>query len=203
MSNEPGAAGSPTKGKLIVISGPSGAGKTSICDALLEQMPGTVWSVSVTTRPPRPGDVNGQTYEFLGDQEFAERERAGELLESAEYIGHRYGTPRAPVEAALAEGKNVVLEIDVQGGIQVARKMPDSVRIFVMPPDRDSLRARLEGRKTEAQEQLARRLAKADGEIAAANDSGCYQHFVVNDVLESTVEEVRSIVQGRQESESK
>lgn len=203
MSNEPGAAGSPTKGKLIVISGPSGAGKTSICDALLEQMPGTVWSVSVTTRPPRPGDVNGQTYEFLGDQEFAERERAGELLESAEYIGHRYGTPRAPVEAALAEGKNVVLEIDVQGGIQVARKMPDSVRIFVMPPDRDSLRARLEGRKTEAKEQLARRLAKADGEIAAANDSGCYQHFVVNDVLESTVEEVRSIVQGRQESESK
>ncbi len=203
MSNEPGAAGSPTKGKLIVISGPSGAGKTSICDALLQQMPGTVWSVSVTTRPPRPGEVIGQSYEFLGDEEFAERESAGELLESAEYVGHRYGTPRGPVEAALAEGKNVVLEIDVQGGIQVARKMPESVRIFVMPPDRDSLRARLEGRKTEAQDQLARRLAKADGEIAAANDSGCYQHFVVNDVLESTVEEVRSIVQGSQEIESK
>lgn len=190
------------KGKLIVISGPSGAGKTSICNAILKRLPGAVWSVSVTTRPPRRGDVSGQSYEFLSEEAFAAREQAGELLESAEYVGHRYGTPRQPVEAALSEGKSVVLEIDVQGGIQVAAAMPDAVLVFVLPPNAESLRARLEGRQTEAKEQLARRLAKADGEIAVARESGCYQHFVVNDELESTIQEVLSIVQGAQETES-
>ncbi|MCH8244086.1 MAG: guanylate kinase, partial [Planctomycetes bacterium] len=106
----------------------------------------------------------------------------------------RYGTPKKPVEEALARGNNVVMEIDVQGGMQVATRMPDSVRVFVLPPDMESLRARLEGRKTEAKEQLAKRLAKADGEIATARDSGCYQHFVINDCLETTVEEVKSII---------
>lgn len=190
------------KGKLIVISGPSGAGKTSICNAILKRLPGAVWSVSVTTRPPRRGDVSGQSYEFLSEEAFAAREQAGQLLESAEYVGHRYGTPRQPVEAALSEGKSVVLEIDVQGGIQVAAAMPDAVLVFVLPPNAESLRARLEGRQTEAKEQLARRLAKADGEIAVARESGCYQHFVVNDELESTIQEVLSIVQGAQETES-
>ena len=99
------------------------------------------------------------------------------------------------VEEALACGRNVVTEIDVQGGIQIAARMPDSIRIFVLPPDRESLRARLEGRKTEAAQQLARRLEKADGEIATARDSGCYQHFVVNDCLETTVAQVRGIIQ--------
>ncbi|MFH1110644.1 MAG: guanylate kinase [Planctomycetota bacterium] len=185
----------PNRGCLIVISGPSGAGKTSICKALLEQVPGTVWSVSVTTRPPRPGEVNGHSYQFVSKEEFEAKQAAGELLESAEYIGHRYGTPRRPVEEALAAGRNVVMEIDVQGGMQVAKKMPESVRIFVLPPNMDSLRARLEGRRTEAAAQLARRLTEADGEIAIARDSGCYDHFVVNDVLETTVEQVRRIIE--------
>jgi guanylate kinase len=185
----------PDRGCLIVISGPSGAGKTSICKVLLEQLPGTVWSVSVTTRPPRPGEVNGQSYKFVSKEEFEAKQKAGELLESAEYIGHRYGTPRRPVEEALAAGRNVVMEIDVQGGMQVAKKMPESVRIFVLPPNMESLRARLEGRRTEAAEQLARRLTEADGEIAIARDSGCYKHFVVNDVLETTVEQVRRIIE--------
>ena len=185
----------PNRGSLIVISGPSGAGKTSICKALLGQLPRTVWSVSVTTRPPRPGEVNGHSYEFVSTEEFAAKQAAGELLESAEYIGHRYGTPRRPVEEALAAGANVVMEIDVQGGMQVAKKMPESVRIFVLPPNMDSLRARLEGRRTEAAEQLAKRLAEADGEIAIARDSGCYRHFVVNDVLETTVEQVKRIIE--------
>ncbi len=181
-------------GQLIVISGPSGAGKTSICNALLEQLPDTVWSISATTRAPRAGEVSGKSYEFLTPEEFARREQQDEFLESATYVGHRYGTPRAPVERALAEGVNVVMEIEVQGGMQVARKMPDSVRIFVLPPNMASLRARLEGRKTEAEEVMARRLAEADGEIAVARDSGCYEYFVVNDDLDATIEEVKRII---------
>ena len=184
----------PARGCLIVISGPSGAGKTSICNALLRDLPDTVWSVSATTRPPRPGDKPGTSYEFISREEFARREAEGDFLESAEYVGQRYGTPRKPVEDALTAGKNVVLEIDVQGGMQVAVKMPESVRVFILPPDMDSLRARLEGRKSEAEEQLRRRLAQADGEIAIARDSGCYDYFVVNDVLEQTIERVKRIV---------
>jgi len=138
--------------------------------------------------------VSGKSYEFLTPEEFARREQQDEFLESASYVGHRYGTPRAPVEQSLAEGMNVVMEIEVQGGIQVARKMPDSVRVFVLPPNMASLRARLEGRKTEAKEVMARRLAEADGEIAVARDSGCYEYFVVNDDLDATIEEVKRII---------
>jgi guanylate kinase len=182
---------------LIVISGPSGAGKTSICNALLTELPNAVWSVSATTRAPRPGDNIGSSYEFLSREEFARREAAGEFLESAEYVGQRYGTPRKPVEDALREGKNIILEIDVQGGVQVAGKMPESLRIFVLPPNMESLRARLEGRKSEAQDQLRERLAHADGEIATARDSGCYDYFVVNDVLDQTVRQIEQIVTGQ------
>lgn len=156
-----------------------------------------MWSISATTRPPRPGDTIGTSYEFLSRDEFASREAAGEFLESAEYVGHRYGTPRGPVEAALREGRNIILEIDVQGGVQVAAKMPESVRIFVLPPNMDSLRARLEGRKSEAEWQLRDRLAHADGEIATARDSGCYDYFVVNDDLEQTVNQIKQIVTGQ------
>ena len=194
MSNSRPESAAKKPGKLIVISGPSGAGKTSICRALLELLPDTHWSVSATTRPMRPGDVSGETYEFITRAEFEARAAAGKFLESAEYIGQRYGTPRRPVEEALGRGENVLMEIDVQGGMQVAASMPDSVRIFVLPPNAQSLRARLEGRKTEAEVQLAKRLAEADGEIATARDSGSYPHFVVNDILETTIEEVRSIV---------
>lgn len=179
---------------MIVISGPSGAGKTSICRELLRRVPDAVWSVSATTRAPRSGDVPGQSYEFVSSEEFQRRVDAGEFLEWAEYVGHRYGTPRGPVERAIETGRCVVLEIDVQGGVQVARKLPDSIRVFVLPPDMTALRARLAGRKTEAEEQLKRRLAAADGEIAAARDSGCYQHFVVNDDLEATIERVKGII---------
>jgi len=188
--------GSPAlrRGRLIVISGPSGAGKTSICNALLRQLPDAVWSVSFTSRKKRRGEEGGHSYSFVTRKEFEARQVAGEFLESAEYIGELYGTPRKPVEEALARGQNVILEIDLQGGMQVARTIPNSIRIFVLPPDMESLRARLEGRNTEAQEQFARRLAKADGEIAVARDSGCYQHFVVNDSLEDTIELVRNII---------
>lgn len=183
------------RGRLIVISGPSGAGKTSICQQLLERLPQTVWSVSATTRPPRAGEVNGESYAFLSSEEFAEHEAAGAFLEYADYVGHRYGTMRVPVERSLTEGLNVVMEIDVQGGMQVAAKVPDSIRVFVLPPNHESLRARLEGRNTEAEEQLTKRLAQADGEIAVARDSKAYPFFVVNDILEDTIEEVLRIIQ--------
>ena len=195
MSSSGGEEDSSRGARLIVISGPSGAGKTSICNALLELLPDTIWSVSVTTRRPRAGEVNGKWYEFVSREQFDARVASGQFLESAEYIGEMYGTPRQPVKEALASGKNVVMEIDVQGGQQVAAAMPESVRIFVLPPDMDSLRARLEGRNTEAAEQLAKRLAKADGEIATARDSGCYQHFVVNDSLEETIAQVTRIIE--------
>ena len=193
-SSDPGAR-AVKRGKLIVISGPSGAGKTSICNALLEQLPGAVWSVSVTTRPMRAGEVSGRSYAFVSGEEFERRRVAGEFLEHATYVGHRYGTPRGPTEEALMRGRHVIMEIDVQGGMQVASKVPESIRIFVLPPDRESLQARLEGRKTEAKEQLAKRLAEADGEIAFARDGGAYQHFVVNDVLEATIGEVRRMIE--------
>lgn len=200
MSSSSAEPSSTKRGRLIVISGPSGAGKTSICRALLTRVPDTIWSVSATTRPARPSDEAGTSYEFLSREEFDRRERRAEFLESAEYVGHRYGTPRAPVERALVEGTNVVMEIDVQGGMQVAAKMPESLRVFVLPPNRESLKARLEGRDGDAQEQLTKRLAESDGEIAVARDSGCYQYFVVNDVLEDTIAQVIGIL--TQESSS-
>jgi len=194
MSNSPPESGSKGQGRLIVISGPSGTGKTSVCNALLQRLPNAAWSVSATTRPRRPGDVAGESYEFVTPEEFEKRKADGAFLEYAQYVGHQYGTPRRPVEKAVAEGRFVVLEIDVQGGMQVAKTMPDSLLIFILPPSPESLRARLEGRKTEAAEQLAKRLGEADGEIAVARDSGCYHHFVVNDVLDDTIDEVKNII---------
>ena len=187
------------RGYLVVISGPSGAGKTSICSALLQRLGGAVWSVSATTRPERPNEADGANYRFVSRAEFEAMRQRGEFLENAEYIGNLYGTPIKPVQEAIAAGKPVVLEIDVQGGMQVAEKMPDSIRVFVLPPTPETLEARLKGRKTESQEQLRRRLRKADGEIAVARDSGCYDHFVTNDVLEETIGQVMDII--RQETQ--
>ncbi len=193
--------GGPRRGKVIVISGPSGTGKTSICNELLRRLPGAVWSVSATTRPPRGDETDGSAYEFISPQEFARREQAGDFLETAEYVGHRYGTPAGPVRRAVEAGRHVVMEIEVQGGLQVARRMPESVRIFVLPPDMESLKARLAGRRTESEDIMKRRLEKADGEIAFARDSGKYTYFVINDVLDDTVEEILDIVRKEMETE--
>lgn len=190
----------PGRGKLIVISGPSGAGKTSICNALLARDPGAVWSVSATTRPPRGQEKSGSSYEYISREEFDARRERGEFLEWAEYVGHLYGTPAKPVDRALEAGNNVIMEIDVQGGAQVAERVPESIRVFVLPPTMESLKARLEGRHTESAEQLTKRLAEADGEIGFARDSGRYRHFVVNDVLEDTVAEIEGIIRSETES---
>ncbi len=195
MWNDGGSAVGGERGRLIVISGPSGAGKTSICNALLRRLAGATWSTSATTRPKRANEVDGENYRFVSRETFEAMGERGEFLESAEYVGNLYGTPAEPVRQALASGRPVILEIDVQGGVQVAERMPESIRVFVLPPTRETLESRLAGRRTESEEQLRRRLAAADGEIAAARDSGCYSHFVTNDVLEDTIEEVLAIIE--------
>ncbi len=187
------------QGKLVVISGPSGTGKTSICDKLLGRDDDAMWSVSATTRKPRGKEVTGRAYEFVSNEEFLARRDEGDFLEWAEYCGNLYGTPAGPVKEATDAGRDVIMEIDVQGGAQVARRVPESVRIFVLPPTMESLRARLEGRKTESASQLAKRLAEADGEIGFARDSGAYKHFVVNDVLDDTVDEIVGIIESERE----
>jgi guanylate kinase len=179
---------------LLVVSGPSGAGKTSICNELLRILPNARWSVSVTTRPPRGDERDGEAYRFVSRSEIDRMIAAGELLEHADYLGHIYGTPRAPVEAAVARGEIVVMEIDVQGGAQVARKVPESIRLFVLPPTMETLKARLEGRQTESEALQQKRLKEADGEIAFARNSGYYQYFVTNDILDDTVRRVLGII---------
>jgi guanylate kinase len=197
----PLAPGSPhnpamaARGKVVVISGPSGTGKSSICQALLRRIPHSFWSVSVTTRPPRGTEVDGRDYRFVSEAEFERLRAAGALLEHAQYVGHWYGTPRAPVERAVAEGRVVIMEIDVQGGKQVARAIPDSIRIFVLPPTQASLQARLAGRRTESEALQRARLARADGEIGSARNGGSYPFFITNDILEDSVAEVLRIIQ--------
>lgn len=182
------------RGKLVVISGPSGAGKTSICNELLRRLPNARWSVSVTTRPPRAGEQDGEAYRFVSKEQFQRMLEAGELLEHTEYLGNYYGTPRKPVEEAIERGEIVIMEIDVQGGAQVARKVPDSIRIFVLPPTMETLQARLSGRRTESEEIQRRRLEQADGEIAFARNSGCYQYFITNDILQDSVNQILEII---------
>lgn len=182
------------RGALVVVSGPSGAGKTSICNELLAKIPNSRWSVSVTTRAPRGDERDGEAYHFVSTDEFERMACNDELLEHAEYLGNRYGTPRKPVEQAVAAGEIIILEIDVQGGAQVAERMPDSIRVFVLPPTMDTLKARLEGRHTESESIQEKRIAQADGEIAFARNSGVYQYFITNDILQDSVERILEIV---------
>jgi guanylate kinase len=194
MSPDADSPAASRSGKLLVVSGPSGAGKSTVCRELLKRLPGAVWSVSATTRPPRGQEADGCDYYFVSRRRFEEMIRADELLEWAEYVGNLYGTPREPVEKALAAGRIMVMEIDVQGGCQIAERIPDSVRVFLLPPSDEELSRRLVGRQTETSEQQQKRLAVARQEIEWARQS-CYQHFLVNETVERTVQDVIRIIE--------
>jgi len=182
-----------TDGRLIVISGPSGTGKSSIVREALRRT-AAAYSVSATTRRPRPGEQNGRDYEFVSRDQFERRVAAGELLEWAEVFGDLYGTPAGPVCEALAAGRTVILEVDVQGGLQVARAAPDATFVLIVPPDDAELERRLRGRGTEDEPTVARRLAQARAEMETAKSSGVYNHVVVNDELERAVDEVCRLI---------
>lgn len=138
--------------------------------------------------------MDGRDYHFVDPDTFERMRTAGDLLECAQYLGHWYGTPVRPVEEALQDGRTIILEIDVQGVAQIARKMPSSIRVFVLPPTMESLQARLAGRHTESAELQRQRLDRADGEIRFARDSGVYQHFITNDTVEGSVQRVLEIL---------
>ncbi|VAW40432.1 Guanylate kinase [hydrothermal vent metagenome] len=181
-----------SSGILLVLSAPSGGGKTTILKKVMADLPGLVFSVSHTTRKPRPGEEDGRDYYFVSRQEFEnirDRHPSG-FLEWAEVHGNLYGTSRAAVEQRLGAGRDVVLDIDVQGAAQI-RKSADSVTVFIAPPSLAELEARLRGRGTEDEQSLALRLENAKQELAAMDR---YDYLVVNDRLDEAVESLRSII---------
>ena len=178
-------------GKVFVITGPSGVGKGTLIERLLERVPQLELSVSTTTREPRPGEEDGRDYHFLTPEEFDRRVEAGDFLEHATYSGNRYGTLRGEVERRLSEGRSVVLEIEVQGARQVRVAMPEAVLIFIAPPDPAALRQRLEGRGTDSEEAIERRLRTAQIELEAQAE---FPHVIVNDDVQKAAAELEGLV---------
>jgi len=181
---------------LIVLSGPSGTGKTTIARALPGRLD-LVVSTSATTRPPRRGETDGKDYYFVTPEEFKRRIAENRFVEWAEVFGHCYGTPIEELERARKSGKMLLLEIDVQGGIQIKKKFPEALAILLLPPDEPALRQRLSHRGTEAPEDVQRRFAKAQEEVRMAREARCYDVEVVNDRLAETINEVVSIIRTR------
>lgn len=179
------------RGFALVISAPSGTGKSTLTRRVLEAEPRCVVSVSATTRSPREGEVDGRDYFFVTREEFERKKRDGELVEWAEFAGYYYGTPRAFVEKVKEHGGVVILDIDIQGAAQIRRTMPDAVTVFVAPPSLSALEERLRNRRTESEEAICRRLARAPAELAAARE---YDYLVWNDVLDEAVKAVLEII---------
>jgi guanylate kinase len=176
---------------LVVLSGPSGVGKSSVIQAALKELPQTWLSVSATTREPRPGEVHGVNYFYVTNEEFDQMISEDNLLEWAEFAGNRYGTPRAPVEDKLAKDIPVLLEIELQGAKQVRKSMPDAVLVFLTPPSWNDLESRLEGRGTESPQQVADRLAVAQHELDSAD---FFDYSITNDEVARAAAELVSFL---------
>jgi guanylate kinase len=187
---------SPHRGRLFVIAAPSGAGKTSLVKALLQRKPELHVSISYTTRKMRPTEEDGREYHFISVADFQQLVDRGLLLEFAQVFDNHYGTGRRPVEAELAQGNNVILEIDWQGAQQVRRALPECVTIFILPPSRQSLEERLRNRRTDSEEVIARRLRDAVGDMSHWNE---FDYVVVNDDFEKAVNDLVSIIEGGSE----
>ncbi|TLS49972.1 guanylate kinase [Paenibacillus antri] len=180
-----------TKGLLLVLSGPSGVGKGTLCNRLRALSPELVYSVSATTRKPREGEIDGVNYFFKTHEQFRAMIEAGELLEWAEYVGNYYGTPKSFVQQTIDQGKDIILEIDVQGAMQVKERFPEAIFIFVLPPSLEELQKRIVGRGTESESSIRSRMAAAAEELKLMEH---YDYAVVNDVLETACNRVQSII---------
>ena len=179
------------RGKTFIICGPSGVGKGTVVARLLASDPKLYFSVSATTRPPRPGEVDGKHYHFLSREQFQRWIDEDAFLEHAEFVGNLYGTPKLYVDKAMDQGRDVILDIEIQGAEQVHRRRPEAIRIYVAPPSWAELERRLIGRGTEDMEKVRRRLERGKEEFAVARD---FDYFVINDTVYRAVEELRAIL---------
>ena len=179
------------KGKTFIISGPSGVGKSTILHALMEKRKNLYFSVSATTRDPRPGEEDGVHYHFLNVDTFKEWIARDEFLEHAEFVGNFYGTPKRFVDEAMDRGEDVILDIVVQGAMQVSEKRPETVRIFIAPPSWEELERRLTGRGTDSPEKIQKRLQRAREDAATAS---VYDYFIINDTVERAVYELDAVM---------
>ena len=182
------------KGILAVVSGFSGAGKGTLMKALLQKYDNYALSISATTRSPREGEADGREYFFLTEEAFEEKIRKNELIEYARYVNHYYGTPRDYVEQKMAEGKDVILEIEIQGALKVKEQYPDAILLFIMPPNALTLKSRLTGRGTETEEVIDARLKRAADE---AEGIEAYDYILINDDLDACVEQMHCLIQGQ------
>jgi len=182
------------RGKLIVVTAPSGAGKTTLVKKLLEREPGLRFSISYTTRPPRSAEVDGKDYFFVDEDEFKQMREHNEFLESARVFDHYYGTGRAHVEALLAAGHSVLMEIDWQGARQIRASLPEALGIFILPPSKRELERRLRGRGTDPEPVIARRLAEAGGDMSHWQE---FDYVVINDDLGAATDRLVRIINGR------
>jgi len=185
------------RGRLYVIAAPSGAGKTSLLQALMKKRPGVEFSVSCTTRKPRPGEHDGKDYHFIDRSGFERLQAAGEFIEHANVFGNLYGTRRSVVESALAEGRDLILEIDWQGAQQVREHLPEAVQVFVLPPSRAELESRLRSRRSDSEEAIARRLQESVLEMSHWKD---FDYVIVNRDFDAALADLEAVFDGRGEA---
>ena len=178
-------------GRLFIVSGPSGSGKDTVLKEIFKRCPEIEFSISSITRPMREGEVEGEKYNFISREKFEDMLKNDQLLEHNVFVGNYYGTPKAPVDKAILEGKDMIIEVDVNGAFQIKKKLPNAISIFIMPPSLETLRARLTGRGTEKAEVIEKRLGEALSEISRASE---YDYIVVNNVLEEAVNDAVAII---------